>query len=161
MSCCITDKEKKGYSYQDWMLYTKPYHLNIGDVKNLSKHCTIQFIVAPTISHETLNKGELFNPSEFFFKNTTAQYKHDAGLTGEITLIYPNSDHVETIDNFEFSLECNNNDMWYEFQDGKLKEKDKSIVFEHWEDYSNMTRVGYSGPCILMEDLNKLPMIYF
>jgi len=187
----IIDLENKGLYWQIWKNETRNKWLTIKDIQNLKKGQEIKILLLDRNvddrfeTDENIKPNKLYKPKKFF-NSCWAVYKHIKDLKGEIFYQWQeekikkfNSNQkggstfkVENRHNnskpyeFEFEIEYKHNN-WHPLENGFLPAKNyfrKNLLDgkkKKWDKFPKNTKVGFRGPMILWEDLDKLPNIYY
>ena len=149
----------------EWEKKTEPYHLTIGDVYELKEGKSIHFYCLDRNWTEmvSFNNGDdvEYKASDVLQNNYRAIFYKDYGIRGETKWFF--NDGTFRIENTVWHVDLGH--IWC-----PLDEDDKVPLFLECFDVGKLagvkaehlplnTKIGWRGPCILKENLNKVGLI--
>lgn len=143
------------------MIHIVSFHRNMGDV---------------SMGSDINPRGRAIKPAHFF-RNMIADYSPDKSLKGMSGLLhFKNTGDKEWCRNrlnedaclpIELEVEYKPG-YWYPLKNGMLPSRDPQNIFGillgskvHWKDLPLNTHIGWRGPMILLEDIKKMPLVYY
>jgi len=160
----------------DFIKLSKPYHLKINDIKKLRPGDELDVVIWDRNFEEyhiweNCKSEKLYDSKEFFKEN-----RHKITYQGYIKwdIHFPYGETIQHPVHLNTSgLETNWE--WYAIsqQDGYVNItneilKSGEIIPKHWKskrihwtEFPETTRVGWRGPIMLWEDLDKMPNVYY
>ena len=111
------------------------------------------------IYEERINK--IIKAEKFFNNGYIIKYKRIDGLIGKWKFLNFNDSYKQR----EFDLDLG--EFWYPLVNNCVPENDFQDLFDipdffagkHYNEFPLNTRIGWRGPCMLLEDVKKLPKI--
>jgi hypothetical protein len=162
-------KSQGAIEFINWLKKSKSKCLKISDIMKLSPGQKIEVVAfhrntADRSLESNINKRGTAIKPERFFRNMIAEYRHFKDMEG--TLFFKNDGDN---DEWPFELEVEHKpDFWYPLKDGYLPAKDPQNIFSillgkkiHWKDLPKNTHVGFRGSMILLENVKKMPLVYY
>lgn len=162
-------KSQGALEFENWLKKSESKCLKISDILKLNPGQKIKVVslhrntADRSIGSEINPRGHAIKP-ERFFRNMIADYRHIKNMEG--TLYFKN----EGDDNewpFELEVEYKPG-FWYPLKDGYLPARDPQNIFGlllgrkvHWKDLPKNTHVGFRGPMVLLENVKKMPLVYY
>ena len=164
--------KKESLSLEKWIERMKPQYLTIGDINKMRKGDTNKFLCIDRNVYDLASKNDNIPkaPTLFFENNYIVNYTHDTDLKGHVKFECLASKEKYKL--FEFHIEYINK-HWYPLKDGMLPNHDAQNIFHHvptlnnenlirnWKDYPITTHIGWRGPMIPWNCLEKAPMVYY
>jgi len=163
--------------YKKWFDKSRSKWLKISDIKRLTPGEKITLVVLHrntedlSLDKSINSRGKAIKPSTFYRK-MIAYYRPDAlssGMSGMSGM--SGSLRFKSINEKEWPLELEveyKPGFWYPLVNGYLPAKDPQNIFGvllgrkiHWKDLPSNTPVGWRGPMILLEDVKKMPLVYY
>ena len=162
----VPKPELKGLEVpNEWEDATRKDHLTIGDIRKLKKGDTVPLLIMDRNYLDIAfakNKGNTLYTPVRFFRSNKATYIHDADLHG--TIVWSWSKEKQP---FEFELNYDN-ERWYPLIDGHIPRRDKNRfrdapykTAKSWTSFPATTRVGWRGPSMPWNDLDKYQKVWF
>lgn len=151
----------------EWCEASRPYHLTIKDILELPVGKKI-YIFTLDRNYMDLSCDLIYNPinkpilpSQFFKRGYFWTFvKKEPGIQGEFIWIRDESGR-----HGEFDIEYQPGE-WYCLKDDRLPAKDWQGIFDfkdkggkHYADFPLETRLGWRGPMLLVEDMDKCPKV--
>lgn len=164
-----------GKDWRSWWAASQKYWMTIADVERIPPGKTIDACFLHRNVWDTTmtpeRRGKLHKPSTFFAEEKArfAQVHRYTRTSRKTTPLEGQSMFVEYESEpkpFEFEIEYAKG-KWYPLSKGVLPAKDSQGAFKllgtakHWSEFPKTTHVGWRGPMIAWENLDKLPKIYF
>ena len=159
---------KNTLNIDKWYKNSRKYWITINDIEQLLNNKKKNEIIVLMLDRNYLDiamghnkKNKSYNVNHFFRFN---KYKviYDKNLKGK--LIYLNKKDPYKV-NFEFEVEYKK-DNWYPFINGYLPKNDPQGFDKllgkkiHFSKFPKNTHIGFRGPMILWENIDKLPDIF-
>lgn len=155
----------KGLEFTKWKERSRKYWLTIKDITKMKSGEKMQVLMLDRNALDWHFESHVFNklykPSKFF-KNNKETYTHSKELYGNITYCK----HNITFDDKEgFHVEYMKGN-WYPLLNEHLPSNDIQGIFPllgkkvHWRDMNRHTPIGWRGPLIKWDDIDKLPNVY-
>ncbi len=153
--------------FEDWLEFTRPYHLRIKDVLAMKSGMSAEFLCldrnVEEIFEQANKKGAIKKPSEFFEENYFFKFVNREALKGKGFITFEGCEERE-YEEFEFQIEYKPN-CWYPLENGNLKgDKYCNIPQEligSWEKFPDDTRIGWRGPMINIKHLENMPKVFW
>jgi hypothetical protein len=162
-------KSQGALEYEAWFKKSEAKWLKISDIMKLAPGQKIKVVslhrnTGDRSMDSNINpRGSAIKP-ERFFRNMIVDYRHFKDMEG--TLYFKNDDNEKEWD-FELEVEYKPG-FWYPLKDGYIPSKDPQNILNfflgrkvHWKDLDRNTHIGFRGPMILLENVKKLPLIYY
>lgn len=186
----IINLEKKGLNHENWVLHNRKEWLTIADIEKMKKGDQIKVLLLDRnvmdIVTENVKCNKIYKPTEFY-KKSWVIYTYDKPTEGLMQLYYEinsnenkkriknnkNKKNNSILENnrntpFKIDLEINYKEgSWYPLRNGYLPAKDENWKTnlldgkkKKWTTFPKDTPIGFRGPMILWDKLDKLPNIY-
>lgn len=152
------------YNISTW-INDKSKHITIQDILNLNNNEELDLLCIDRNFYDLIDHNigkEPMNYKEFFKKSYKLKYIHgkDCYGQGQFNDLTPKK--------FNFELEYNEHQCWYPLNDdGILPDvniigrKMKTSYGNNYRDYPTYTRLGWRGPMIKINDINKDDKFYY
>ena len=144
---------------------SRKYHLTIKDILDLPIGESIEiFCMDRNLFDFCINKDridKIIKAENFFSDGYIIKYKRINGLIGKWKFL--NIDNNYSLREFDIDLDT----FWYPLVYNRVLKTDFDDIFcipekfsgKHYNDFPLNTRIGWRGPCMLLEDVKKLPKI--
>ncbi len=156
-----------GLQVKNWIESTKAFHITKEKILAMKKGEVENFLCLDRNSCDAYydtniqTQGVAKTPREFFRNNLVMKFTYQEGLKGSSFFNYQKENEPEIV--FEFHIEYQP-DYWYPLQNGELLGDKRFIIPENmkgsWEKIPIQTRIGWRGPMIRINDLDKLPKVF-
>lgn len=156
----------------EWIKHAADQCFTIGDIKRLNPGDTVMFLTlhrnfTDTVLEINVNPPGIMRLPKDFFRYNFAKYTHITDLRGNLVFYFNGLDNTGyVINNFEFHIEYAP-ECWYPVENSYFPESDIQGVCDfkfdrpiHWSEFPDKTRIGYRGPMLTVEKMNKQPDIY-
>jgi hypothetical protein len=163
----IIKLNEQGYELSKWIEKNKKYYLTINDIIKLEPYKKIKLLVLDRNIYDDTDvfiEAKLYKPESFFIKNSAIFWK-TTDLQGKIYYKWQDEYNNKEPYDFEFEIEYKKGN-WYPLKNGILPAKDEQNMFQllgknkHYLEFPKTTHIGFRGPMILWNKLNKLKKIY-
>lgn len=144
---------------------SRKYHLTIKDILDLPIGESIKiFCMDRNLFDFCINKDridKIIKAENFFSDGYIIKYKRINGLIGKWKFL--NIDNNYSLREFDIDLDT----FWYPLVYNRVLKTDFDDIFyipekfsgKHYNEFPLNTRIGWRGPCMLLEDVKKLPKI--
>ena len=167
------NKPEKSYELSKWANIVRNKCLTIKDIKSMEVGEKIIFLSLHRnfIEELEIEEKKIYTPIEFFKNVMRVEYTHIGGIYGTWTMYNENDVYFKN-EKLEFHIEYEY-EKWYPLEKGILPKKilmpnwktgmmDEIVIKKQkWQEYDELTLLGYRGELIKEEFLKDLPKIYY
>ena len=147
---------QSGLDLEQWENISSEYHLTIYNIQGLKPGDKIDVLILDRNVMDIvcdINEADVLYPPNEFFRQNRHTYTHGEGLQGILHLHYGNTEEDTILVDFEFDL-LTEEGVWLPLKDEKLGDN-------HWSSFPATTKVGWRGPMVKWDDVDKIGSIYY
>jgi len=146
-----------------WLDNSEQFQLTIKDILDIPLNKPVLIFCMDRNVIDLCDKSTTpLAPSFFFRKNYFFFFTRTEGIIGNWEWTF-NKKRIDIEKEFDINLDT----CWYPLKDNQVPDKDEQCLFDFGEmagksytDFPPNTKVGWRGPMMMADDMNKLPFVY-